>query len=62
VCGRARVERGGDAVLRRDNMFEDWRVWLKELKETLKDIITEPVVLVLLLSITFFLIFVYLVI
>jgi membrane-bound ClpP family serine protease len=43
-------------------MFEDWRVWLKELKETLKDIITEPVVLVLLLSITFFLIFVYLVI
>ncbi len=62
MCGRARVERRGVAVLRRDNVFEDWRAWLKELKETLKDIITEPVVLVLLVFILFFLIFVYLVI
>ncbi len=62
MCSKAGVERRGVAVLRRDNMFEDWRAWLKELKETLKDIITEPVVLVLLLAIIFFLIFVYLVI
>ncbi len=61
MCGRARVERRGVAVLRRDNMVEGWRAWLKELKEVLKDIITEPVVLVLLLAIIFFLIFVYLV-
>ncbi len=35
---------------------------LKELKETIKNIITEPLVLVLLVAIIFFLIFVYLVI
>ncbi len=43
-------------------MFEDWRAWLKELKEVLKGIITDPMVLVLLSAIIFFLIFVYLVI
>ncbi len=57
------MERRGVAVLRKVKaMFEDGRAWLKELKETLKDIITEPVVLVLLVAILFFLIFVYLVI
>ena len=42
---RARVEGRGGAVLR----FEDFGKLLKELKSALKDIITEPVVLLLLL-------------
>jgi hypothetical protein len=41
--------------------FKNLKELLKELKEAVKDIITEPVVLVLLLSGLFMLIFVYLV-
>jgi hypothetical protein len=41
-------------------MFEDWRVWLKELKEAVRDILLEPIVLLLLLVGVSFLIILYL--
>jgi len=53
VCSRERVVSGGGvAILRREKL-------LKEVWEALKDIITEPVVLLLLLSGVFFLILLY---
>lgn len=41
-------------------MFEDWKVWLKELKEAVRDILLEPIVLLLLLVGVSFLIILYL--
>ncbi len=41
-------------------MFEDWRVWLKELKEAVRDVLLEPMILLLLLVGLGFVIFVYL--
>ncbi len=55
------MERGGVAVLRRTKaMFEDWREWLKELKEAVRDVLLEPVILLLLLVGLVFVIFMYL--
>ncbi len=41
-------------------MFEDWRALLKELKEAVKDVLLEPIVLLLLSSVLFLLILLYL--
>jgi hypothetical protein len=57
------VAGGGGAVLRREKaVFENWRVWLKELKEAARDVLLEPIVLLLLLATVGLLIMLYFVI
>ncbi len=43
-------------------MFEDWRALLKELKEAVRDVLLEPVILLLLLGCLVFIILLYLLI